>query len=175
MCVLSVLAQKTKSTVPVVLSAGPRWLLDVTWQGAEDNKNNCVVYSKGKRAAPAFLLSLSRPATHHAAAACATILRPLPGCLSLSFLLVSLLKVTDEQMTASCKDTHTHTHNKNRSPTPDLFYSKESFLSPELRLGTEKHHLTHAQSLMVFRFHTVINAPLPSFPPSFIPTLSGFR
>ncbi|TKS81658.1 Zinc finger protein ZFPM2 [Collichthys lucidus] len=37
---------KTKSTVPVVLSAGPRWLLDVTWQGAEDNKNNCVVYSK---------------------------------------------------------------------------------------------------------------------------------
>ncbi|XP_072316204.1 zinc finger protein ZFPM2a [Eucyclogobius newberryi] len=38
---------KTKSTVPVVLSAGPRWLLDVTWQGAEDNKNNCVVYSKG--------------------------------------------------------------------------------------------------------------------------------
>eukprot|EP00064_Thunnus_orientalis_P001417 superscaffoldBa00000096_g1420 len=40
------LAPKTKSTVPVVLSAGPRWLLDVTWQGAEDNKNNCVVYSK---------------------------------------------------------------------------------------------------------------------------------
>uniref|UniRef100_A0A8C6TMG6 Zinc finger protein, FOG family member 2a n=1 Tax=Neogobius melanostomus TaxID=47308 RepID=A0A8C6TMG6_9GOBI len=38
---------KTKSTVPVVLSAGPSWLLDVTWQGAEDNKNNCVVYSKG--------------------------------------------------------------------------------------------------------------------------------
>ncbi|KAK5598589.1 hypothetical protein CRENBAI_007647 [Crenichthys baileyi] len=38
--------KKTKSTVPVVLSAGPRWLLDVTWQGAEDNKNNCVVYSK---------------------------------------------------------------------------------------------------------------------------------
>ncbi|KAF3840188.1 hypothetical protein F7725_018905 [Dissostichus mawsoni] len=38
---------KTKSTVPVVLSAGPRWLLDVTWQGAEDNKNNCVVYCKG--------------------------------------------------------------------------------------------------------------------------------
>ncbi|XP_010778802.1 zinc finger protein ZFPM2-like, partial [Notothenia coriiceps] len=37
---------KTKSTVPVVLSAGPRWLLDVTWQGAEDNKNNCVVYCK---------------------------------------------------------------------------------------------------------------------------------
>uniref|UniRef100_A0A8C6TP23 Zinc finger protein, FOG family member 2a n=1 Tax=Neogobius melanostomus TaxID=47308 RepID=A0A8C6TP23_9GOBI len=35
------------STVPVVLSAGPSWLLDVTWQGAEDNKNNCVVYSKG--------------------------------------------------------------------------------------------------------------------------------
>ncbi|XP_035239808.1 zinc finger protein ZFPM2a [Anguilla anguilla] len=38
---------KTKCSVPVVLSAGPRWLLDVTWQGAEDNKNNCVVYSKG--------------------------------------------------------------------------------------------------------------------------------
>ncbi|KAL0984919.1 hypothetical protein UPYG_G00150470 [Umbra pygmaea] len=40
-------SMKTKSCVPVVLSAGPRWLLDVTWQGAEDNKNNCVVYSKG--------------------------------------------------------------------------------------------------------------------------------
>ncbi|KAJ7985604.1 hypothetical protein DPEC_G00353790 [Dallia pectoralis] len=39
---------KSKSSVPVVLCAGPRWLLDVTWQGAEDNKNNCVVYSKGK-------------------------------------------------------------------------------------------------------------------------------
>ncbi|XP_053467308.1 zinc finger protein ZFPM2a isoform X2 [Ictalurus furcatus] len=38
---------KTKAPVPVVLSSGPRWLLDVTWQGAEDNKNNCVVYSKG--------------------------------------------------------------------------------------------------------------------------------
>ncbi|XP_036395068.1 zinc finger protein ZFPM2a [Megalops cyprinoides] len=38
---------KTKSSVPVALSGGPRWLLDVTWQGAEDNKNNCVVYSKG--------------------------------------------------------------------------------------------------------------------------------
>nr|XP_061805094.1 zinc finger protein ZFPM2-like [Nerophis lumbriciformis] len=38
---------KTKSKVPVVLSSGPKWLLDVTWQGAEDNKNNCVVYSKG--------------------------------------------------------------------------------------------------------------------------------
>ncbi|XP_041962015.1 zinc finger protein ZFPM2a [Alosa sapidissima] len=38
---------KTKSSVPLVLNAGPRWLLDVTWQGAEDNKNNCVVYSKG--------------------------------------------------------------------------------------------------------------------------------
>lgn len=48
-CVLSLLLQKTKAPVPVVLSSGPRWLLDVTWQGAEDNKNNCVVYSKGKR------------------------------------------------------------------------------------------------------------------------------
>ncbi|XP_048882571.1 zinc finger protein ZFPM2a isoform X1 [Brienomyrus brachyistius] len=38
---------KTKCSVPVLLSSGPRWLLDVTWQGAEDNKNNCVVYSKG--------------------------------------------------------------------------------------------------------------------------------
>ncbi|MBN3294514.1 FOG2 protein, partial [Polypterus senegalus] len=41
------IALKTKCSVPVVLNAGPRWLLDVTWQGAEDNKNNCVVYSKG--------------------------------------------------------------------------------------------------------------------------------
>ncbi|XP_056458969.1 zinc finger protein ZFPM2a [Gadus chalcogrammus] len=38
---------KTKGPVPVVLRGGPRWLLDVTWQGAEDNKNNCVVYCKG--------------------------------------------------------------------------------------------------------------------------------
>ncbi|CAL8247976.1 unnamed protein product [Lota lota] len=40
-------SMKTKGPVPVVLRGGPRWLLDVTWQGAEDNKNNCVVYSKG--------------------------------------------------------------------------------------------------------------------------------
>uniref|UniRef100_A0A6I8PHJ7 Zinc finger protein ZFPM2 n=1 Tax=Ornithorhynchus anatinus TaxID=9258 RepID=A0A6I8PHJ7_ORNAN len=38
---------KTKTPVPMVLSAGPKWLLDVTWQGVEDNKNNCIVYSKG--------------------------------------------------------------------------------------------------------------------------------
>lgn len=38
---------KAKSSVPLVLNTGPRWLLDVTWQGTEDNKNNCVVYSKG--------------------------------------------------------------------------------------------------------------------------------
>ncbi|KAM6171649.1 zinc finger protein ZFPM2 isoform 2-T2 [Erethizon dorsatum] len=38
---------KTKAQVPMVLTAGPRWLLDVTWQGVEDNKNNCIVYSKG--------------------------------------------------------------------------------------------------------------------------------
>ncbi|XP_011889402.1 PREDICTED: zinc finger protein ZFPM2-like [Cercocebus atys] len=39
---------KTKAQVPMVLTAGPKWLLDVTWQGVEDNKNNCIVYSKGK-------------------------------------------------------------------------------------------------------------------------------
>ncbi|XP_031442090.1 zinc finger protein ZFPM2b [Clupea harengus] len=33
--------------VPVVLSAGPRWLLELSWLAAEDNKNNCIVYSKG--------------------------------------------------------------------------------------------------------------------------------
>ncbi|KAM4865313.1 zinc finger protein ZFPM2 isoform 2-T4 [Thomomys bottae] len=38
---------KTKTQVPMVLTAGPKWLLDVTWQGVEDNKNNCIVYSKG--------------------------------------------------------------------------------------------------------------------------------
>ncbi|XP_048697426.1 zinc finger protein ZFPM2 isoform X7 [Caretta caretta] len=38
---------KTKAPVPMVLTAGPKWLLDVTWQGVEDNKNNCIVYSKG--------------------------------------------------------------------------------------------------------------------------------
>ncbi|XP_076869636.1 zinc finger protein ZFPM2-like [Brachyhypopomus gauderio] len=47
---------KTKAPVPVVLSTGPRWLLDVTWQGAEDNKNNCVVYSKGTCLVLSFLL-----------------------------------------------------------------------------------------------------------------------
>ncbi|XP_036292668.1 zinc finger protein ZFPM2 isoform X1 [Pipistrellus kuhlii] len=38
---------KTKAQAPMVLTAGPKWLLDVTWQGVEDNKNNCIVYSKG--------------------------------------------------------------------------------------------------------------------------------
>ncbi|XP_052644252.1 zinc finger protein ZFPM2 isoform X2 [Harpia harpyja] len=38
---------KTKASVPMALTAGPKWLLDVTWQGVEDNKNNCIVYSKG--------------------------------------------------------------------------------------------------------------------------------
>ncbi|XP_078541703.1 zinc finger protein ZFPM2 [Lissotriton helveticus] len=40
-------AVKTKASVPMVLTAGPKWLLDVTWQGVEDSKNNCIVYSKG--------------------------------------------------------------------------------------------------------------------------------
>eukprot|EP00062_Callorhinchus_milii_P017068 gi/632969059/ref/XP_007900881.1/ PREDICTED: zinc finger protein ZFPM2 [Callorhinchus milii] len=38
---------KTKAPVPVVVHAGPKWLMDVTWRGTEDNNNNCVVYSKG--------------------------------------------------------------------------------------------------------------------------------
>ncbi|XP_069477592.1 zinc finger protein ZFPM2 [Ambystoma mexicanum] len=38
---------KTKASPPMVLTAGPKWLLDVTWQGVEDNKTNCIVYSKG--------------------------------------------------------------------------------------------------------------------------------
>ncbi|XP_026798199.3 zinc finger protein ZFPM2b [Pangasianodon hypophthalmus] len=33
--------------VPLVLTGGPRWLMNVTWVSAEDSKNNCVVYSKG--------------------------------------------------------------------------------------------------------------------------------
>lgn len=48
-CVLSPLLQKTKASAPLVLNAGPRWLLDMTWQGSDDNRNNCVVYSKGKK------------------------------------------------------------------------------------------------------------------------------
>ncbi|XP_056619006.1 zinc finger protein ZFPM2a isoform X1 [Triplophysa dalaica] len=40
-------SQKRKASVPLVLNAGPRWLLDMTWQGSDDNRNNCVVYSKG--------------------------------------------------------------------------------------------------------------------------------
>lgn len=39
----------------MALTAGPKWLLDVTWQGVEDNKNNCIVYSKGKHK-PIFFL-----------------------------------------------------------------------------------------------------------------------
>ncbi|GCC30686.1 hypothetical protein chiPu_0009140 [Chiloscyllium punctatum] len=39
---------KTKAAVPIVVHAGPKWLMDVTWRGTEDNNNNCVVYSKGK-------------------------------------------------------------------------------------------------------------------------------
>ncbi|XP_043544348.1 zinc finger protein ZFPM2a isoform X2 [Chiloscyllium plagiosum] len=38
---------KTKAAVPIVVHAGPKWLMDVTWRGTEDNNNNCVVYSKG--------------------------------------------------------------------------------------------------------------------------------
>uniref|UniRef100_UPI00398F7DBA zinc finger protein ZFPM2a isoform X3 n=1 Tax=Pristiophorus japonicus TaxID=55135 RepID=UPI00398F7DBA len=38
---------KTKTSVPIVVHAGPKWLMDVTWRGTEDNNNNCVVYSKG--------------------------------------------------------------------------------------------------------------------------------
>lgn len=35
--------RKTKAQVLMVLTAGPKWLLDVTWQGVEDNKNNLPV------------------------------------------------------------------------------------------------------------------------------------
>uniref|UniRef100_A0A8C9S5D8 Zinc finger protein, FOG family member 2 n=1 Tax=Scleropages formosus TaxID=113540 RepID=A0A8C9S5D8_SCLFO len=35
-----------KTSVPVALCSGSRWLLDVTWLGVEDNKNNCIIYSK---------------------------------------------------------------------------------------------------------------------------------
>lgn len=55
-CVLSFSLQKTKAQAPMVLTAGPKWLLDVTWQGVEDNKNNCIVYSKGKGENPLLLL-----------------------------------------------------------------------------------------------------------------------
>ena len=82
---LSVLNQKTKSTVPVVLSAGPRWLLDVTWQGAEDNKNNCVVYSKGKQAA---VITATRQAT--------VLTLFMPICLSFLFSLLFLALLTSQ-------------------------------------------------------------------------------
>lgn len=87
---LSVPVQKTKSTVPVVLSAGPRWLLDVTWQGAEDNKNNCVVYSKGKQTVAARYLWA---AAHSNAAKTLTTLRPTLSCLRLCLWLLSHLCV----------------------------------------------------------------------------------
>lgn len=47
-----IILQKTKAQVPMVLTAGPKWLLDVTWQGVEDSKNNCIVYSKGNLVTP---------------------------------------------------------------------------------------------------------------------------
>ncbi|XP_051879891.1 zinc finger protein ZFPM2a isoform X3 [Pristis pectinata] len=40
-------SSKTKTAVPIVVHAGPKWLMDVTWRGTDDNNNNCVVYSKG--------------------------------------------------------------------------------------------------------------------------------
>ncbi|XP_078254004.1 zinc finger protein ZFPM2a isoform X3 [Rhinoraja longicauda] len=40
-------SSKTKAAVPIVVHAGPKWLMDVTWRGTDDNNNNCVVYSKG--------------------------------------------------------------------------------------------------------------------------------
>lgn len=55
-CLLSFFLQKTKAQAPMVLTAGPKWLLDVTWQGVEDNKNNCIVYSKGKGKSLSLLL-----------------------------------------------------------------------------------------------------------------------
>ncbi|XP_077052746.1 zinc finger protein ZFPM2b [Siphateles boraxobius] len=33
--------------VSLVLSGGPRWLMDMMWVSAEDGKSNCAVYSKG--------------------------------------------------------------------------------------------------------------------------------
>ncbi|GAA6095722.1 zinc finger protein ZFPM2b [Tachysurus ichikawai] len=43
--------------VPLVLTGGPQWLMDVTLVSAEDLKNNCVVYSKVpvKKVWPLFL------------------------------------------------------------------------------------------------------------------------
>lgn len=150
---LSVPVQKTKSTVPVVLSAGPRWLLDVTWQGAEDNKNNCVVYSKGKQAVAARYLCA---AAHSNAAKTLTTLRPTLSCPSVSvfgfsltcvcflvfysvfFLVGGPHKVTNAKPSANnCgrKDTR-----KEAALTPK---ERVVFYLPQLRLGTEKHHLTH--------------------------------
>lgn len=34
--------------VSLVLSGGPRWLMDMMWVSAEDGKSNCAVYSKGE-------------------------------------------------------------------------------------------------------------------------------
>lgn len=146
---LSVPVQKTKSTVPVVLSAGPRWLLDVTWQGAEDNKNNCVVYSKGKQAAAASCyLSPRRNTPRHGAAQqrrkdtdnapSAPLLPVFPsvfGFLSLFLLLFFLPQCFSKSQTrtnnCSSKDTQKDARTQ-ASLTPYLFYSKESFISLKL-------------------------------------------
>ncbi|GAA6072034.1 zinc finger protein ZFPM2a isoform X1 [Tachysurus ichikawai] len=69
MCSL-ITAEKSKAPVPVVLSSGPRWLLDVTWQGAEDNKNNCVVYSKAQQHNLPMLSKHNRVAAMRSEAPC---------------------------------------------------------------------------------------------------------
>ncbi|KAL1259946.1 hypothetical protein QQF64_010523 [Cirrhinus molitorella] len=76
--------KKTKPHVPLVLNAGPRWLLDVTWQGTDDNKNNCVVYSKGKR-------TLYLPRAKHASTAHFRYLHLFPFFPSDPFVCVQLM------------------------------------------------------------------------------------
>lgn len=34
--------------VSLMLSGGPRWLMDIMWVSAEDGKSNCAVYSRGE-------------------------------------------------------------------------------------------------------------------------------
>lgn len=34
--------------VSLMLSGGPRWLMDMMWVSAEDGKSNCAVYSRGE-------------------------------------------------------------------------------------------------------------------------------
>lgn len=131
------------------------------WLGREQKTTKTTAWCTAKvskqRRHPVISL---RGATHHAmarhsnSAKTLTMLHPLLSCpsspsvfgfLSL-FLLFFLPQCFSKSQThtndCSSKDTQKDTRTQ-ASLAPYLFYSKESFISLKLWLGTEKHHLTH--------------------------------